>query len=571
MAVVRTQLFLVVLATLCVASSCGPLGNERPAGAGVEDPAIATAVETRWWYAAADAGGYEGLEDLFTPSSLYATSWNLQLSALYGIAVPNLSQAETARWLLEVVDSEPAVGENASPLTRWLLAARGLQALGHTVPADRVLAVLESTRSGGQYAPLPGGSPSWSATLWAVELMELAGLAVPQETRQDVSDALVGVTDGVDARNVLNTVIPVWHLADRFVAADVRARQRSALQEIVSSNVARAISGSPDGVAIGVVLDLQTIAKANDLNVPALPRDFIERLRSSNGYLTLGVGYPVPEPQVTFHAARLGVPANERLIEIMRVRASRNGWPAAWAEIDPATTYFGLLAMRAVGQRHREAQLSKLAAHWLTELTQAAPTDDSDRALSRRFFVIALARALALPVPASAAAVTRSHLDAELQPEGTVSGVRRLAWLVRTAAALGLATTATDRARLAARVGGASLDRMDDVYRVALVARYAGAAEAQARALQRAREWKAPSAGYLESQDAKWPDLLATCAGLSLLGGTRADALEPFMTPSGAVMQPVASSLSRWLSIQTIYLGLVTAGRIANEYDLCYM
>lgn len=554
---------------IVVLVACGPLGNERPTAAQRFDSATAREMERIWRQVAPDAGGYEGLEDLLTPPSLYATSWNLQIVAQYHIVVPNLSPDATAQWILDAVDSDATTRDLSSPLTRWNLAARALKALDRPIPESDVSRALSMTRTGILFSPRPGEPASWPATLWAVELMDLIGVQVDLAITDAVAADLASATRNADDRSLLNVVIPIWRLADRLLPLETRAGLRDPLRAALFRAYERATSGAqPDAVSLGILFDIENIAAANGIALPPVPRDFIEGLRSPSGYLALGPGDPATEPQATFYAAKLGVPPTGQLIESVKNRAGKMGWRSAFADVDPSASFYGLQLMHALGKTHRDSALRALTRRWLDQVSSATPSALNEQQLRGRFFVVALAKELGINVPVPLRATIERALRTELEAPTDDRAARRIVWLVRAAGMLDLPKPPLS-GPAAEWVRTLSLKRMDEAYRAKIVADYFGSTALAAAANERIRSSKADGSTYVEEASAKWPDLSATCAGVTIAGGSRLEALQPFESENGPLMQPAASPLTPWLSPQTVYLGLVLLERV-HDPDLCY-
>jgi len=559
------------LAIALVLGTCGPLSTERSAGPAPGDAATLREIERTWRYLSDHAGGYEDLGDLSAPPSLYATSWSLRLASWYGLATPNLSTTEVAVWLEGAADSELATAEIASRLMRWNLAAHALSVLGRRPSREHIRDVLEIHQRGPLYAPDDREPASWAATLWAVQLMSLSALDVPQATIDTLRAALPQLTVTATDENSLNTLLPAWTLATQLVEPSDRAALREPLRAALLRLHQRATSTpTPDAVSIGVLYQIDDIARANGIVLPGVPAEMIRALQSPSGYLTFAPGQPAPEPQATFHAARLGMPLSPRLAELLAIRAGPNGWRNTTADVTPAATYHSLAVARALRHSGREASLRAMTELWLRRLQPPAKLDLT-REGRELFFTLLLARTLGLTTEPSYVNALRERLESEATAVNTPR-IRSLAWLVRIAQVLDLTVSDATRERLSriAVDATAKATKLDTAYYGSLIARFVGTTHALDAAHGLALALRAPDGTFRESSDARLPDLQSTCAGVELTKTPAASAAEPFMTNAGAVMQPVNSSLSRWHSVETVFFGLVVAGRADDRYALCY-
>lgn len=324
----------------------------------------------RAWVATGPAAGGYTIYSSSMPSSLYSTSWTIQLIRLAGAIPDTVDSASVARSMGEAI-AHPERNGVPSLEALWL-ALQTLKTLHITIPTKTVVSILPAyLTSGGLYSFEPGGEASWGATSIAARVLTLVGEAAPAATVGRVLDALVNESPPATIEELGNIDVPVWEAADELLSGRGRLPFQSKvdgmvsyLEEWIASNV-----GYGGGQILGVVVSLDEIARANSAAVPAVDLPALwETLRTPNGGFAATQDALVPDPHTTYEALRLGAPADRSGLEYFRVRARSDGWPADQTQLDPCSTYMGAVVDRAVGDDGHNAALSLTASHWLSEL-----------------------------------------------------------------------------------------------------------------------------------------------------------------------------------------------------------
>ena len=575
----------IVLAALLAGASCAPPGSTPPQSAPPGTPS-ATAADARtvqqleqlWADTGGGGGGYQSTANLLAPPSLYLTAWTLRLCAWYGASVPQLSRARTASWLRAVVDRPEAASDGIPRLQRAWLAGQSLAALGEAVPAAPVTRLLATLRAGAQYRYDPQQSPSWPATQTAVELLRLAGLAAPSATAQAVTAQLAALGDPARTSRladltVLDSLLPVWQLADLLLPDAARVPFRGSLRAVLTPLVARA--AAPDvsaPLALSLLINANQIARDNGIALAPTRVQPFRMLRTPGGFLSLSASVSTPDPQLTYDAAVLGLPPDGTLLNTIRRTAGPTGWQANAGPIDAQTSFEATVIAHALGRHEHDGALRILTAAWLARLAASLPAATAAGAPSQlraTFFVLALARELGLPVPASLAAAVRAALAAPVTAPAEIS---REAWLLRLGEAIEAAPPEPVRQAML-RIGrDLTVGSMQDVYTLQVTAEALRDPGLAARAVDGARSL-ALGAAYRFRPGAPAPDLRSTSLGIAIVGASpagRQAAIAPFSSADGIWMFPAAQASGNIVTPESLYLGYVVLGRVTDAAGIFF-
>lgn len=573
----------IVFAALLAGASCGPAVSTSPAVAPPSRPATATAdvltipqLEQLWADTGSGGGGYRSTPNLLAPPSLYLTAWMLRIVDWYGASVPQLSRPHTVSWLRAVLDRPDNADEALPRLERAWLAGQALAALREPVPAGPVARLLSTLRAGTLYRYGPQQSPSWPATQTAIELMRLAGLPAPSETAHALAGQLPAVGDPARASRlsdltVLDTLLPVWQLADLLLPDSSRARFRGPLGIILAALAARAAAPEVSApLAASLLINARQIARANGITLPPTPAPPFLALRTPGGFLSLSASTSTPDPQLTYDAALLGTPLDDALLATIRRTAGPTGWQANAGPVDPQTTFEAAVIAHALGHHEHDGALRILTLAWLAQVASGFPAaaTTSLTQLRAAFFVLALAREVGLPIPRSLAASVRMAMAA-LPTPGQIS---REAWLLRLGDAIGIAPPEKVRQAIL-RIGqDLKVRSMQDIYTLQVAAEATRSAALAARAIDGARSL-AFGAAYRFTPGAPAPDLRSTSLGIAIVGASpavRQDAIAPFSSAEGIWMFPATQASGNIVTPESIYLGYVVLGRVTDAAGIFF-
>ncbi len=571
----------IALAALLAGASCAPAATAVPAPAspepGAADALTLMQLERLWADTGEGGGGYRSTTNLVAAPSLYLTSWTLRLIARYHTAVPQLSQAETATWLRTILDQPDNPADALPPLQRAWLAGQALVALNEAVPTAPVARFLPTLRAGDRYRYGPQQSASWPATQTAVELMQMAGVSVPSEIADSVTAQLPLVSDParasrLDDLQVLETILPVWQLADLLLPDSSRAPFPRSLRPILTALTARAGAAGVSGpLAAALLINAQQISLANGIELPAGPPPASLALTTPDGFVSASAAKPMADPQLTYDAALLGMPADDRLLTTIRRTAGPLGWQANAGPVDPQTTFDATVVTHALGHHEHDGALRPLTLTWLGQLpsdSSATSTTASAPQLRAAFFVLALARELGVPIPSSIAAWLRESMTAAANP-GQLS---RESWFLRMGEAAGV--TPPDEVWSSVRQTLLHLDvrNMQDVYALQVGAEAGRDSTLKDRAVTGARQL-ALGAVYRFTPGSPSPDVRSTSLGIAIVGASpaaRQQAIRPFSSAEGIWMFPTTQSGGNVLDPESIYLGYVVLGRTANAAGIFF-
>src|SRR2546428_1496936 len=569
----------IALAALLASASCAPAATAVPAPAepGAADALTLMQLERLWADTGDGGGGYRSTTNLVAAPSLYLTSWTLRLIARYHTAVPQLSQAETATWLRAALDQPDNPKDALPPLQRAWLAGQALVALNEAVPAAPVAQFLPTLRAGDRYRYGPQQSASWPATQTAVELMQMAGVSVPSEIADSVTAQLPVVSDParasrLDDLQVLETILPVWQLADLLLPDSSRAPFPRSLRPILTALTARAGAAGVSGpLAAALLINAQQISRANGITLPAGPPPASLALTTPDGFASASAAKPMADPQLTYDAALLGMPADGRLLATIRRTARPPGWQANAGPIDPQTTFDATVVTHALGHHEHDGALGSLTRIWLGQLpsdSSVTSTKASAPQLRAAFFVLALARELGVPIPSSVAAWLRESMTAA----ANLGQLWRESWFLRMGEAAGVRPP--DEVWSSVRQTLLHLDvrNMQDVYTLQVAAEAAGDGALKERAIRGARQL-ALGAAYRFTPGSPSPDVRSTSLGIAIVGASlnvRQEAIAPFSSAEGIWMFPANQRGGNVLDPESIYLGYVVLGRTANAAGIFF-
>ena len=571
----------IALAALLAGASCAPAAPAVAAPVSpwptAADALTLTQLERLWADTGDGGGGYRSTTNLAARPSLYLTSWTLRIVGWYRAPVPQLSPAQTASWLRAVLERPENSGDALPPLERAWLAGQALVALNEVIPAAPVAQILPTLRAGARYRFGPQQPPSWPATQTAVELMQMAGLSVPAEIAQLVRAQLPLASDPASASRlddlqVLETILPLWQLADILLPDSSRAPFRQSLSTIVSALTARAgATGVSVPLAVTLLINARQISRANGIPLPAGPGPASLALRTPDGLLSMSASSPVADPQLTYDGALLGLPVDGRLLAAIRRTASPLGWQANAGPIDPQTSFDAAVVTHALGHHEHDRALRSLTLTWLGQLARdasVAAAASSGPQLRAAFFVLALARELGVPIPSSIAAWVRESLGVAAKP-GQLS---REAWFLRMAAAVGVTPPAEIRDSVRQALQHLDVHSMQDVYTLQVAAEATGDGTLKDRAIAGARQL-ALGAAYRFTPGSPSPDVRSTSLGIAIVGASpavRQEAIKPFSGAEGVWMFPTNQRDGNVLDPESIYLGYVLLGRTANAAGIFF-
>lgn len=566
----------MILVALLAGTSCGPSATTAPAaaptaraGATVADGLTIRQLEQLWADTGDGGGGYRSTSNLLAPPSVYLTSWVLRIVDWYGVSVPQLSRSKTASWLLTVLDAPDDARDAIPGLQRAWLAGQALAALHDPVPAAPVVRLLQPLRAGGLYRYGPQQSPSWPATQTAVELLRLVGVAAPSETAQAVVGQLHAVSDQAQTSHlsdpaILDSVLPVWQLADVLLPATSRAPFRESLRDILAALAARAADPQVSApLAASLLVNADQIARANGIALPKTPAPAFLAHRTPDGFLSLSESASAPDPQLTYDAAVIGMPLEGVLLDTIRRTVGSEGWQANRGAVDAQTTFEAAVITHALGHHERDRALRIITTAWLDQLDSSFPrvATASSTQLRAAFFVLALARELGVSIPASVANSVRNAISAP----ATSGQMERETWLLRLGEAVD-ATPPEEVLRSIRRIGqDIKVRTMQDIYTLHVAAHATGDPDLAARAVEEARGL-AFGAAYRFKPGAPAPDLRSTSAGIAIVGtsSSRKDAIAWFSTADGIWMFPAMESSGNIVIPESIYLGYIVLGRVTN-------
>lgn len=553
----------VLSVAVVVAVSCGPLDLQRPTSIESTDSAAAVVSDLQRLWAQDEVGGGFGRADLNMRPSLYATAWNLRLAKIYGVAVPNLDRERTAAWLRGVITrpTEPpgVAADGLPPLQRILLATQALVDMAVPSSQETVALAVAPFSVDGMYRYRAGDSPSWAATLAAVESLRLTGAQVPDGTRSVVHRALKSATTPTSEQSILSTLLPLWQLADRLLAEAERRPLVPALSQLLRKAVASVQSQAElSGSSVVVLALIREVSVENGIAAGELGVAF-ERLQTPGGYLSLQAR-ALPDPQVTYYAAVLGMPMPQQFRQTLVLGAGSDGWRAGALAPDPEASFQVLAVLHAFHDEHFDPPLRIRTERWMSEVNEESLRSSAGR--RRALYITLVAGELRLSYPESLRDAYRNTFGAT----GTLE-TADLLMLFRGASQIGIPIPPAARRSAAEELGRTPQRSMRDLFMRAALGRFLGDEGALAQAAIAAADFQIGPL-YRFVRERPEVELRATCAGLWLRHGDSAAAAERFWGRGGTWLLPPTVSTGNVITTDTIYLGFVLRGVIQGAHSL---